>query len=99
MDIITVEHTNCLSFWKIDEIFIDVCEDWSLNVISALPVEPTIYGVGMHGKDKFFIKTKEPIDTQFTVMISGVRKGFAGRRFADRTKADYDKNMKFWTNI
>jgi hypothetical protein len=99
VDIIKVVHDGFVSVFDIDPLFVEVCEPGSLKITSAVCEEPIICGSGMYTTSKFYIKTKEKVSGYFTVMVSGVRKGFGGRRFAKRTKEDFEKNQAFWSSI
>jgi hypothetical protein len=80
-------------------MFVEVCEFGSLKIISVQSEDPIAIGAGMYTTDKFYIKTKDSVSTTLNVVISGVRKGYGGRRFEKRTKEDYESNMRFWESI
>lgn len=94
-----VSHRGRCSLHKVDPLFTEVCEQNSLQIMSAVCSEPAAFGAGMDCQESFFIKTSEEVTANFTVIVSGIRKGFAGRRFAERTKEEFERNMNFWANI
>jgi len=98
-DIARVKHEGLVSVVDVDKMFVEVCEFGSLKIISAQSEDPIAIGAGMYTPDKFYIKTKERVTTNLNVVISGVRKGYGGRRFLKRTKEDYESNMSFWASI
>ena len=66
--------------------------------MSKACTEPINGIVKIDGKD-ILIKTNDDEAGLFNVMIGGTRKGFAERRFAIRSKEDFEKNKNFWTKI
>jgi hypothetical protein len=83
----------------IDPIYIEVCEAGSIHVLSAVPSKPVLVGVAMLDASKFELSTAENCQVECCIMLCGVRKGFAGRRFIRRTENEFKRNQEFWNSI
>ncbi len=83
---------------QIDPRFRLVCEPGSLVVVSACPNAPAMVGASIDG-DMITICVSTPIlrrrPSMVVLRITGIRLGFAGLRFPNRTLADYLANEAF----
>ncbi len=80
---------------SIDPIFIEVCEEGSLRVASAIADEPCILGATIKN-NQLIVKVRDgQFASQVTVRICGVRKGITAR-FPLYTESQAEKNNKFW---
>ena len=97
-DIIKTEAKNGRA--KIDPIFIESCEPNSLSIISIQSNYPHTYGGYISNKELHFSsKDLAMNDESVVIMISGIRKGFGGRRLESRTKEQFNKNENFWRTL
>jgi hypothetical protein len=98
VDVLDVQHKGRITEFKVDSMFVEVCEPWSLRVVSVVPDKPVSIGVvkDWDKKGTFQLRTDFETDANVTVMIHGIRKGFMGRRFKEMTEADYKNNLKKW---
>lgn len=77
----------------IDPIFLEIVEPETLKVLSVVPSEITSFSAKII-KGKVIIETNRNVTGH--VMIAGVRKGFLGHRFTERTKEQFERNVAFW---
>ena len=77
----------------IDPIFLEIVEDGTLKVLSVVPNEITSFSAKII-KGKVIVETSRSATGH--VMIAGVRKGFLGHRFTERTKEQFERNVAFW---
>ncbi len=96
MDILEVEHDGTETAIKPDKLFIEICEPDSIMVASA--VAPVPVGIKQKG-DKYFVSSQRHEKMKVIVTLRGVRKGFKGRRFAQRTREEFNRNMSFWQSF
>jgi hypothetical protein len=94
-DVVGFTFTGVQREINVDPIFVDVCEKGSIKAISSTCSEPVPVGVKIQD-GKFIVRAAQEIDAEMTVMLCGIRKGFYGRRFAERSRRDYEKNLEFW---
>jgi hypothetical protein len=92
-DITTVRVVPGKNIVEIDPIFREVCEIGSIRVTGAIASPGTI-SVEMRDGD---IVVTSLTETVVTLTVAGIRRGFAGRRFALRTEEEFHKNNDFWT--
>ena len=81
----------------IDPKFLEVCEPGSVQVCGCVPDVPVLMGAAVRG-DAFrlqFAEQDENQVVQIVVRLTGIRKGFAGHRFPDRTRAQFEANERF----
>jgi hypothetical protein len=81
----------------IDGRFIEVCEPGSLCVIGCVPDLPVMVGASVVDNKVVvrFADNRPERLVSLTVKVSGIRKGFAGLRFPDRTQAQFESNERF----
>jgi hypothetical protein len=93
-DIMTIDHNGGNLTYKIDQKFLDSCT--GIYIQSYVASEPVNVGISVVD-DTVSLNTIEPV--RVTVTLGGVRNGFEGRRFAERTVVDFEKNNYFWTKM
>lgn len=96
MDIIDLKIQAYQTTAPMDRTFVKACESNSFRVVSAVPHDPA--KIGAHIDDgKVVLRTQDYNDVDSaTVMVAGIRKGFAGRRFPAFTVEQKNQNEKFW---
>jgi len=77
----------------IDPIFLEIVEYETLKVLSVVPSEITAFSAKIIN-GKVIVETNRSVVGH--VMITGVRKGFLGHRFTERTKEQFERNVAFW---
>lgn len=99
-DTMIVDYNGVINSFVLDPMFVEVCEPGSIHILSVVPSEPVLLGAEMTGDNKFILKSQMEgmmtVNVRVRVMLSGVRRGFANRRFIERTKTEFEKNEKFW---
>jgi hypothetical protein len=98
-DIVGVVHKGTTCEFKIDDMFVEVCEYGTIKVISVVSSEPIAIGAEMKNYNSFITRTMVGCQTRLNVLLSGVRKGFAGKRFAVMTKEQFVRNQEFWQSM
>ena len=100
-DVMRVPITGCGSHQKIDVRFMDVCERNSIVVTSLVPNRPVpVSGTISRGCLNIMIpKDTAARDkpTEVVASIAGIRKGFSGVRFPNKTKDEMVINNAFWS--
>jgi hypothetical protein len=90
----TVSGTDLHTF-DIDPRYLEVCEPGSVEVcgcVAQQPVNSHAYADGA----KVRIRLADDVGTTIVVVrLTGVRKGFSGERFPDRTEEQFVENEKF----
>ena len=99
LDIVLVQYKGAADVFGIDKLFVEVCEPDSIRILSVVPDKPVLVCAEMISGNSFMLRGETNARAAITVMMSGVRRGFGGRRFIQRTKQDYDRNMKFWSRL
>ena len=102
-DIMEVETSQPEAAFIVDARFIEVCEKGSLRVTGCVPREPVCVGAAIDPACptaiehvRLRIRGAEPGELiHVTVRLTGVRLGFAGLRFPDRTRAQFEANERF----
>jgi hypothetical protein len=99
-DVITVDLKEEKTTHKVDQLFVEVCEPGTIRVSSIVVDEPMPIGARMTDNQNVLITKGDPErHTMATVTLCGVRRAFAGRRFQERTREDYEANMRFWSEV
>jgi hypothetical protein len=80
---------------KIDPRFVAVCEPGSIDVVAVIPERPMSIGAKVAGGFVVITRPARSKPCQVTVSVSGIRKGFAGRRWPDLDRAIFEANEKF----
>ena len=95
-DIMVVEVNEKESSFLIDPKFIDVCEYNSIEICGCIPSDPINVGASIENDVvKIKISRKRKKSVKITLRLTGIRKGFANNRFAERTKEQFIANEKF----
>lgn len=85
----------------IDPIFAAACEPGTIEVVAAVPSRPAVIGARVEA-DQIIVETiahpPSPIlhPLTVTVRLSGIRRGFAGRRFQEFTAEQAAANARFY---
>jgi hypothetical protein len=82
----------------IDPHFIEVCERGSLEVCGCVPDSPVLIGASVQGDQVRVRVGKQPVQVwpiRVVIRLTGIRRGFAGLRFPDRTKEQFESNERF----
>ena len=97
-DVITIYTNNRLSLsHKIDEEFIHVCEENSIDAIGYTTSSPCLCGIEVQ-EEYLNIKFSGSIPEKVTVKLSGIRQGRRGSRFPVFTQEQMDQNTNFWSS-
>lgn len=93
----TIRQTDTLI--EIDSRFLDVCQHGTVEVISCLPSRPVLLGASVVEEGKIFIQFAEQRsqEVKLAIRLSGIRRGFKGKRFPNRTREQFVANEK-WLN-
>jgi hypothetical protein len=98
-DTMRVDYAGTYGTFDLDPLFVEVCEPGTIHVISVVPNEPVAVGAEMVSNGKLILRSSGDSPMRVTVMLSGIRKGFSGRRFVERTQKDFDRNVEFWGQL
>lgn len=81
----------------IDTRFVEVCEAGSIVAESVVPSIPILIGAEVRDGQIMlrFPETKHDLLVRIVAKLSGVRRGFAGLRFPDRTPEEFEANEAF----
>ena len=81
----------------IDPKFLEVCEPQSVQVCGCTPDIPVLIGAVVEGgRVHVRIAQSDPNQiVQVVIRLTGIRKGFRGLRFPDRTRAQFEANERF----
>jgi len=95
-DIMTVYPNGKKEFSiPIDRQYIYVCESNSIEPISYTTTEPCICGLEVIEND-IKIKISGNVPKKIVIKLTGIRKGFANRRFEEFTYEQMQANNLFW---
>jgi hypothetical protein len=98
-DVVEVKYSGVSGIFNVDRLFVEVCEPSTVKVISIVPGESVQVAVRMISDGSFELKTVREVTMSVVIILSGLRKGFSGRRFVQRTKQEYERNVKFWNKM
>jgi hypothetical protein len=95
-DVLVVEVSAQDTRISIDPRFLEVCAPGSVEVSACQPDAPVLVGARVDGDD-VVIRFAQQNDTVVRLVISltGIRKGFSGLRFPDRTRRQFEANERF----
>lgn len=81
----------------VDPKFLEVCEPNSIAVCGCVPADPVLVGAIVDGPVVCirFAEENPARAIRLTLRLTGIRKGFAGVRFPDRSQAQFDANERF----
>lgn len=82
---------------QIDPRFVEVCEPRSLVVSGCVPNVPVVVGASVEGSlvHVRFAVENETQTVQLVLRLTGVRRGFAGLRFPNRSRRQFQANEAF----
>jgi len=96
-DVMTATVTDRETLLAIDPKYLEVCEPGSVQVCGCVPDLPVLVGATVvDGQIRVRIGARD--DDQpvtLTIRLTGIRKGFHGQRFPDRTEAQFVANEAF----
>jgi hypothetical protein len=81
---------------KIDPRFVEVCEPRSIVVSGCVPDVPAVVGVSVEGgliRVRFAVEDEQEV--KLVLRLTGVRRGFAGLRFPNRSRRQFEANEAF----
>lgn len=81
----------------IDPKFLEVCEPGSVQVCGCVPDRPVLVGAVVEGASVRlrFAEEDATESVQVVLRLTGIRKGFYGHRFPDRTQTQFEANERF----
>ena len=96
-DVMVVKIAKANTYVPIDPRFLEVCEAGSVQVCGCTPDIPVLIGAAVEGsKVHVRIAQSDPNQiVQVVIRLTGIRKGFRGLRFPDRTRAQFEANERF----
>ena len=80
---------------KIDPRYLEVCEPGSVCVCGCAANLPVLVGAEVIGDSVRIATGGEQFPVRVNVRLTGIRLGFKGLRFLDKTQADFDANEAF----
>jgi len=82
---------------NIDPRFIEVCAPGTIEVVSLVCDKPVVAGARVEGPEVVitFDKKNARNDVRVTMRLSGIRRGFVGKRFPARTRRQFLANEQF----
>lgn len=96
-DVMVVTVPQCSQILDIDPRFVEVCERGSLEVCGIVADQPVLIGARAIG-DKILIKVADDnpeASMRLVIRLTGIRRGFAGKRFPRRTREQFLANEAF----
>ena len=90
-----IENPDSLHQEKLDQVFIEVCEPGSIEIVSVFAewAEAPIAAL----KDNVVHLSLKETTKKVVVRLSGVRRGRTGRRFPEFTVEQAYQNSQFWS--
>lgn len=81
---------------SIDRRLVEVCEPGSLEVCGVASDVPVAIGASVE-REQIILRFAEQTDEKVRIVLrlTGIRKGFRGHRFPDRTRAQFEANERF----
>ncbi len=81
----------------IDPRFYEVCEPGSLRICGCVPDRPVLVGASVDGVNVTLrLPRARRKAVNVVVRLTGIRKGFAGMRFPERTRKQFEANERFY---
>lgn len=82
---------------QIDPRFVEVCEPRSIVVSGCVPDVPIVVGASVEENlvHLRFAVENETQTVQLVLRLTGVRRGFAGLRFPNRSRRQFEANEAF----
>ena len=82
----------------IDPHYLQVCEPGSVEVCGCVPDVPVLVGAVVDGdavRVRLIPNPQSPSPVRVVLRLTGIRRGFRGLRFPDRTRAQFEANERF----
>lgn len=80
----------------IDPKFVEVCEKDSIEVCAAQPDRPLMVGARVKGSHVHMTLSEESqTPVRIVLRLTAIRRGFAGVRFPNRTREQFEANERF----
>ena len=94
-DVVRVPILTPTTTVPIDPVFLAVCEQGSVEVISVASPSPAVVGASLSGR-WLTVKVASDLPPFVTVLLSGIRLGRRGMRFPVMTRTQMLRNNSFW---
>ena len=96
-DIVEISTTQADFEVPIDRKYVEVCEPGTIRVCGCVPDAPVVIGACVENEQILlrFAKQKQSSSVRLTIRLTAIRKGFAGTRFPDRTREQFEANERF----
>ena len=95
-DVLLVTMNGAEVHVPIDPRFVEVCERNSIEVCAAQADAPVAVGARVVGNN-VHIRLASPtsVPIRIVIRLTAIRRGFAGLRFPNRTREQFDANERF----
>ena len=94
LDFVSFDLREKITMRQIDPQFMEVCEMESIAVAACTPIWPEAIGAEVIG-NVIVIKRAGEGKQRVTLTLVGIRKGFAGHRWKNRNRMQFDANEAF----
>ncbi|MBI1372486.1 MAG: hypothetical protein GC159_06965 [Phycisphaera sp.] len=95
-DVMVVEVPARDTRLSIDPRFLEVCAPGSLEVTACQPDAPVLVGARVDGGEVVLqFAQQSAAVVRLVISLTGIRKGFSGLRFPDRTQRQFEANERF----
>jgi len=97
-DVLLATLTEPTALVPIDPRYLEVCDRGSVTVCGCVPDSPVLVGAAVVGPNvRITLGGHLPRDLALgvTIRLTGIRKGFAGKRFPNRTREQFVANERF----
>jgi hypothetical protein len=94
--VLLVTMTGRTATVPIDPKFVEVCEKNSIEVCAAQPDRPMMVGARVNGSHVHVTLSEESqTPVRIVLRLTAIRRGFAGVRFPNRTREQFEANERF----
>lgn len=94
-DVIVAHVSGAVTRVPIDPKYLEVCEKNSVRVCGCVPDLPVPVGAAIE-EDAVCVRLGDGCGrVRVVIRLTGIRKGFRGHRFPDRTRAQFEANERF----
>lgn len=96
-EVMTATVTDSDTLLAIDRKYLEVCEPGSVQVCGCVPDLPVLVGAAVvdgHVRIRLGVRLDDQ-PVSLTIRLTGIRKGFHGHRFPDRTEEQFLANEAF----
>jgi hypothetical protein len=95
-DVLLVTMVGRTATVPIDPKFVEVCEKNSIEVCAAQPDRPMMVGARVNGSHVHVTLSEESqTPVRIVLRLTAIRRGFAGVRFPNRTREQFEANERF----